>query len=251
MLNKKNILSMLTLSALVLSNSVVAFADETTPIDSSAPVEVTQPSTSTEPSTEVPTPVEPSQPVEPTTPTEEPSTPEEPTVPVDPTLPSTEQPKEEESTQPTEPSTDVPTPETPTNPKEEPKQDTPQPDTPTPPKTAEEAASKGESQIGTISTETKQPVEAVTPDKPIVTDTGYTIISTDNSQPIIRYTDGSTATVSAESIGAVVNKDKTISVKTADGQTKTLPNTGEAKSLLALIGTFLLGAIGYYRKKSI
>ncbi|HEM3629894.1 TPA: peptidase [Streptococcus suis] len=222
MLNKKNILSMLTLSALVLSKSVVAFADETTSIDSSAPVEATQPSTSTELSTEVPTSVEPTQPVEPTTPTEEPKAPEEPTVPVDPTLPSTEQPKEEEPAQPTKPSTDVPTPETPTNPKEEPKQDIPQPETPTPPKTAEEAANKGESQIGTISTETKQPVVSVTPDKLIVTDTGYTIISTDNSQPIIRYADGSTATVSAESIGAVVNKDKTISVKTADGQTRSL-----------------------------
>ncbi len=248
MLNKKNILSMLTLSALVLSNSVVAFADETTPIDSSAPIDITQPSTPTEPSTDVPTPVEPTQPVEPTTPTEEPTTPEEPTVPVDPTLPSTEQPKEEESTQPTEPST---IPETPTNPKEEPKQDVPQPETPTPPKTAEEAVNNGESQVGTISTETKQPVEAVTPDKPIVTDTGYTIISTDNSQPIIRYADGSTATVSAESIGAVVNKDKTISVKTADGQMKTLPNTGDANSLLSLLGIFLLGVVGYYRKKTI
>ncbi|HFI0357502.1 TPA: LPXTG cell wall anchor domain-containing protein [Streptococcus suis] len=236
---------MLTLSALILSNSVVAFADETTPIDSSAPVEVTQPSTPTEPSTDVPTPVEPSQPVEPTTPTEEPTTPEEPTVPVDPTLPSTDQPKEETPTQPTEPST------TPDTPKEEPKQDIPQPDTPTPPKTAEEAANKGESQVGTISTETKQPVEAVTPDKPIVTDTGYTIISTDNSQPIIRYADGSTATVSAESIGAVVNKDKTISVKTADGQTKTLPNTGEAQSLLALLGSLLLSATWFIRKKFI
>ncbi|MGF0124360.1 LPXTG cell wall anchor domain-containing protein [Streptococcus suis] len=239
---------MLTLSALVLSNSVVAFADETTPIDSSAPIDITQPSTPTEPSTEVPTPVEPSQPVEPTTPTEEPTTPEEPTVPVDPTLPSTEQPKEDAPTQPTEPST---IPETPTNPKEDPKQDIPQPETPTPPKTAEEAANKGESQIGTISTETKQPVEAVTPDKPIVTDTGYTIISTDNSQPIIRYADGSTATVSAESIGAVVNKDKTISVKTADGQTKTLPNTGEAQSLLALLGSLLLSATWFIRKKFI
>ncbi|HEM3549792.1 LPXTG cell wall anchor domain-containing protein [Streptococcus suis] len=246
MLNKKTILSMLTLSALVLSNSAVAFADETTPIDSSAPVEVTQPSTSTELSTEVPTPVEPTQPVEPTTPTEEPIVPKEPTVPVDPTLPSTEQPKEEESTQPTEPSTEVPTPETPTNPTEP-----STPETPTPPKTAEEAANKGESQIGTISTETKQPVEAVTPDKPIVTDTGYTIISTDNSQPIIRYADGSTATVSAESIGAVVNKDKTISVKTADGQTKTLPNTGEAQSLLALLGSLLLSATWFIRKKFI
>ncbi len=248
MLNKKNILSMLTLSALVLSNSVVAFADETTPIDSSAPIDITQPSTPTELSTEVPTPVEPSQPVEPTTPTEEPTTPEEPTVPVDPTLPSTEQPKEDAPTQPTEPST---IPETPTNPKEDPKQDIPQPETPTPPKTAEEAANKGESQIGTISTETKQPVDAVTPDKPIVTDTGYTIISTDNSQPVIRYADGSTATVSAESIGAVVNKDKTISVKTADGQTKTLPNTGEAQSLLALLGSLLLSATWFIRKKFI
>ncbi|HEM6204225.1 TPA: LPXTG cell wall anchor domain-containing protein [Streptococcus suis] len=248
MLNKKNILSMLTLSALVLSNSAVAFADETTPIDSSAPIDITQPSTPTEPSTEVPTPVEPSQPVEPTTPTEEPTTPEEPTVPVDPTLPSTEQPKEDAPTQPTEPST---IPETPTNPKEDPKQDIPQPETPTPPKTAEEAANKGESQIGTISTETKQPVDAVTPDKPIVTDTGYTIISTDNSQPVIRYADGSTATVSAESIGAVVNKDKTISVKTADGQTKTLPNTGEAQSLLALLGSLLLSATWFIRKKFI
>ncbi|MEI4386349.1 LPXTG cell wall anchor domain-containing protein [Streptococcus suis] len=245
MLNKKNVLSMLTLSALVLSNSVVAFAAEPTPIDSSAPVEVTQPSTPTEPSIDVPAPVEPSQPVEPTTPTGEPTTPEEPTVPVDPTLPSTDQPKEKTPSQPTDPST---RPDTPT---EKPKQDVPQPETPTPPKTAEEAVNNGESQVGTISTETKQPVEAVTPDKPIVTDTGYTIISTDNSQPIIRYADGSTATVSAESIGAVVNKDKTISVKTADGQTKTLPNTGEAQSLLALLGSLLLSATWFIRKKFI
>ncbi|HEM4926335.1 TPA: LPXTG cell wall anchor domain-containing protein, partial [Streptococcus suis] len=169
----------------------------------------------------------------------------EPTVPVDPTLPSTDQPKEKTPSQPTDPST---RPDTPT---EKPKQDVPQPETPTPPKTAEEAVNNGESQVGTISTETKQPVEAVTPDKPIVTDTGYTIISTDNSQPIIRYADGSTATVSAESIGAVVNKDKTISVKTADGQTKTLPNTGEAQSLLALLGSLLLSATWFIRKKFI
>ncbi len=251
MLNKKNILSMLTLSALILSNSAVAFADETTPIDSSAPIDITQPSTPTEPSTDVPTPVEPTQPVEPTTPTEEPIVPKEPTVPVDPTLPSTEQPKEEESTQPTEPSTDVPTPETPTNPKEEAKPDTPQPETPTPPKTAEEAVKAGESQVGTISTVTNQPVIEVTPSKPVVTETGFTIISTENSQPVVQYSDGTTATVSAEFIGAVVNKDKTISVKTADGQTKTLPNTGEAHSLLALLGSLLLSATWFIRKKFI
>ncbi|HEM3628853.1 TPA: LPXTG cell wall anchor domain-containing protein [Streptococcus suis] len=243
-MNKKTLLTTLTLSTLLLSQAGPVYADEgITPVDPTLPsTELPVPIAPTEPSTEVPSPVEP------TTPTEEPTTPEEPTVPVDPTLPSTEQPKEETPSQPTEPST---TPEMPTSPTEEPKQDTPQPDTPTPPKTAEETANKGESQIGTISTETKQPVETVTPNKPIVTDTGYTIISTDNSRPIIRYADGATATVSAESIGAVVNKDKTISVKTADGQMKTLPNTGEANSLLALLGSLLLSATWFIRKKLI
>ncbi|HEM4897853.1 TPA: LPXTG cell wall anchor domain-containing protein [Streptococcus suis] len=32
---------------------------------------------------------------------------------------------------------------------------------------------------------------------------------------------------------------------------KTLPNTGEANSLLSLLGIFLLGVVGYYRKKPI
>ncbi|WP_155964035.1 LPXTG cell wall anchor domain-containing protein [Streptococcus ruminantium] len=249
MLKKQTILSMVTVSTMILNGAVV-LADETTPVDSSAPVEISQPTLPTEPnSTEEVVPVEPSQPVEPSPPSDQSNTPkEEPSVPIDPTLPSPDlKPEEKEEVKPSQPVEPTPPSDQPALPKEEPSK----PESPQSPKTAEEAINQGESQVGTISTETKQTVEEVTPTKPVVTNTGYTIISTDNSQPVVRYTDGTTAKVAAESIGAVVNKDKTISVKTSDGQMKTLPNTGEAQSLLTLLGGLLLGAIWFIRRKQI
>ena len=80
----------------------------------------------------------------------------------------------------------------------------------------------------------------MTPVAPVYTNTGYQIISTQNSQVVVAYADGSRATVSPEEVGGTVNADKTISVQTASGEMKTLPSTGEESGLLASLSGFIL-----------
>ena len=103
---------------------------------------------------------------------------------------------------------------------------------------------QGESQVGTVSEVTGQTVENVTPEAPVVTDTGYTIVSTNKSQVVIKNADGQLATVPATSIGATVNADGTISVKDANGKQKTLPETPVKESLLLTIFGGLLAYLG-------
>lgn len=119
---------------------------------------------------------------------------------------------------------------------------TPQPTTPT--KTAQEALEQGESQVGTVSQVTGQTVENVTPEAPVVTDTGYTIVSTKNSQVVVKNADGQLATVAAASIGATVNADGTISVKDESGKERTLPETPVKESLLLTLFGGLLAYLG-------
>lgn len=249
-MKKKQLITALATSTLVLSTAGTAFADEVTPIDP------------TTPSTEVVTP-DPSsqagQSTEPSTSTETGST--EPTVPVDPTSPSsdaadnndtqTESTSEssEESTIPnvddagsvttdhTVPTTDggtatvVPDTSVPTN---------------NPNISAETAANAGASQVGTTSQVTGQVVRDVTTTSPVTTNTGATIVSTQNGAVVL--SDGTIT--SPESVGAKTNSDGTISVTTASGESITLPMTREANtSLLSALGTGLLGLLGFFFKK--
>ena len=64
----------------------------------------------------------------------------------------------------------------------------------------------------------------------MTTDNGSSIVSVQNGQPVVSQADGSTQTVDPSSVGATVNSDKTLSVKSDDGQMKTLPNTGDGAS---------------------
>ena len=215
-------------------------------------------------------------PTVPETPTETPSTPEDNTVvPTDPnvTVPSTSEPAETTpSTEVTQPSdtTVTPTdgttePTTPTEPTE-PSSDgdgtvtvptvnggtttlTPNPFVPTnnPAVSAQTAVNAGASQVGTTSTVTGQVVSNVAPSAPVYTNTGYQIVSTQNGQVVL--SDGST--VAPEAIGAVTNTDKTITVTKADGTKATLPETGEAANFLAVVGTGLLGLVGFLFKKKL
>lgn len=101
--------------------------------------------------------------------------------------------------------------------------------------------------VGTVSPATGQLVENVSQNQPVVTDKGFEIIGTDQGRVIIRSQDVSQngqELVSAEKIGAKINKDGTISVKTKDGSMKTLPNTGEAKNLMTIIALIFLSIIG-------
>ena len=114
------------------------------------------------------------------------------------------------------------------------------------PKTTDQANQQGKSQIGTTSTSTGQVVHDVTKE-PVETNTGASIISTKGGSLVL--SDGSV--VAPEALGAVTNEDKTISVSTADGKMVTLPNTGTEKSFLAAIGGLLFTTVSYFYKKQL
>ena len=268
------LITLSSVAVLASASPLTAFADENAPVTSDVPAVVTAPEvptdTSSAPSDDTVVPTVPE------TPTEAPSTPEDNTVvPTDPnvTVPSTSEPAETTpSTEVTQPSdtTVTPTdgttePTTPTEPTE-PSSDgdgtvtvptvnggtttlTPNPSVPTnnPAVSAQTAVNAGASQVGTTSTVTGQVVSNVAPSAPVYTNTGYQIVSTQNGQVVL--SDGST--VAPEAIGAVTNTDKTITVTKADGTKATLPETGEAANFLAVVGTGLLGLVGFLFKKKL
>lgn len=235
-MTKKQLLTTLTVSTLILSQAGLVSADEVTPTDPSQPV--TEVVTPTAPVTPVETPDEqPSQPTDPTSPVDE-VTPTDPTqpstgdeaTPTDPSQPSEQLTPSEPETKPevidkdTEPAVETP--------KEEPKT----PTTPTAPKEGE------------VSPSTGQVVSTVSPEAPVETAAGVSIVSTKEGKVLL--SDGSE--VAPETIGGEINEDKTITVTKKDGSKVTLPHTGEAKTLgLSLLGALmaLIGALVWKQKK--
>ncbi|HFI0144932.1 TPA: LPXTG cell wall anchor domain-containing protein [Streptococcus suis] len=101
-------------------------------------------------------------------------------------------------------------------------------------------------EVGEVSEDTGQVVTEVSYEKPIVTNTGFTVVSTDQGRPIIQNLDGSTSIVSVESIGGSLNTDGTISIKNSSGSMTTLPRTGgDDTFLLVTIGLFILALLGF------
>ena len=227
-MNKKNVLAALALSTIALAQAGYVSADELAPIDSSAPA------------TEVVTPTTPSASTE----TEAPATqPAEPSVtPVDPTTPSVQDKDNAGSLDGV--TTEKPAPSDKAQDKDNagsldgvPAEE---------PKTTDQANQQGKSQIGTTSSSTGQVVHDVVKD-PVETNKGVAIVSTQNGNVVL--SDGSV--VAPEEVGGTVNEDKTISVTDKDGKLKTLPNTGTTESILGVIGSMLLTAVGYFYKKKL
>lgn len=216
-------------TAILATASTGVYADELISDGTTSP-STEQVTPSTAPSSEVVIPDEGS-----TTPSTDTGSTTEPTVPVDPTNPSSDVTEVTDgngvATNHTVPTTDggtaTVTPDTsvPTN---------------NPNISAETAANAGASQVGTTSTVTGQIVQDVTTDSPVYTNTGATIVSTQNGSVVLA--DGTIT--SPESIGATTNSDGTISVTTATGESTTLPMTGdENTTLLSILGS-ALAAIG-------
>ena len=229
-MNKKNVLAALALSTIALAQAGYVSADELAPIDSSAPA------------TEVVTPTTPSASTE----TEAPATqPTEPSVtPVDPTTPSDKPQDKDNAGSLDGVTTDKPAPSDKPQDKDNagsldgvPAEE---------PKTTDQANQQGKSQIGTTSSSTGQVVHDVVKD-PVETNKGVAIVSTQNGNVVL--SDGSV--VAPEEVGGTVNEDKTISVTDKDGKLKTLPNTGTTESILGVIGSMLLTAVGYFYKKKL
>jgi hypothetical protein len=112
---------------------------------------------------------------------------------------------------------------------------------------AQTAVEAGASQVGTTSQVTGQVVQEVSPSAPVQTETGASIVSTQNGNVVL--SDGSV--VAPEVVGGTVNEDKTISVTDKDGKLKTLPNTGLKESILLTLAGFGLLAIviSFFLKK--
>lgn len=251
-MKKKSLITLLAVSTLTFATAHV-LAEDTAPVDPTASVEVTLPTT-TQPSSDPSTvaPVEPTAPsIETTTPAPEPSQ-SNSEVPSDSSSTSQASSKEQsdkssmtliDSTVPS--STDTKTEVSKTEKKDAP-ESRPNASSEVKPEEklpkADKAIENGQSQIGTYSKETKQVVSEVSPVKPVTTETGYTIIGTQDSQVIIQASDGTQSVLSAEAVGGKVNADKTISIKTKDGKMTTLPTTGEKSST----GLFFTGLLALF-----
>lgn len=216
------------LSALVL-NTGAAFADEVVANDNTSDTAIVDTASSNSNPTNVVSPTSPVdsnsnsndvpivEPSKDTASSEKPST--------DATQPSKEAPVTEPSTDATQPSTEVPV----------------------------EKAVKDLVKPSTDATKPSTEVPVVDPSvSPVITDSGLKIVGVENSNPVVANPDGTTTVVTPESIGAKVNPDKTLSVKTESGKMVTLPVTGteEVISLIAsLIGMITMAATVVLRKK--
>lgn len=85
------------------------------------------------------------------------------------------------------------------------------------------------------------------------TESGYTIVGTLDSKPIVQLSDGTTKQVEPKEVGTTVQKDGTVKVKGADGKMKVLPHTGRENNIfLSLLGgatTLIMGGIAFVLKR--
>jgi hypothetical protein len=266
-MKKKQLLASLAISTIVLSQAGAVFAAENVaPVDNSSSPLVTVPAPSAEPGTSVTQPTETPSSTDQTSPVDgtttpgaqlpsepsQPSTPPSTVTPSDPNIPPT---STEEPTKPGGNTTSSSSETLPADGKGQTAEDPKSKDPATPPNqdaptiSAQTAASVGANQVGTTSQVTGQVVSNVSLAEPIFTNTGYQIVSTQNSQVVIAAADGSTQTVAPEVVGATVNSDKTISVTDQAGKMTTLPSTGDKGSLLTVLGSLLLGVGTFFLKK--
>ena len=270
-MKNKQLLASLAISTIVLSQAGTVFAAENVaPVDNSSSPSVTVPVPSAKPDTSVTQPTETPSSTDQTSPVDgtttpgaqlpsEPSQPSTPPSTVTPSDPNTPPTSTEEPTKPggntTSSSSETPAADGKGQTSEDPKTKDPV----TPPSqneptndttiSSQTAASVGANQIGTTSQVTGQVISNVSPAEPIFTNTGYQIVSTQNSQVVIVAADGSTQTVAPEVVGATVNSDKTISVTDQAGKMTTLPSTGDKGSLLTVLGSLLLAVGAFFLKK--
>ncbi|HFI0776272.1 TPA: LPXTG cell wall anchor domain-containing protein [Streptococcus suis] len=203
--------------AIALANQVVAAADVA--IGGTAPVTPTEPTTPTQPETPV-TPTEPTTPTQPETPVTpvEPTTPTQPETPVTPVEPTT-------PTQPETPVTPV-TPVEPTAPTE--------PETPVTPVEPTAPVSPSEPTAPDTSTKSTTPTTPTAPITPVI-----------STNPI-EVSNNQKSSTTKEEIKKVIPNHST---ETNKKDVKTLPNTGDADSVLSIIGSGLLSLGGYVALK--
>lgn len=238
MTKKHQLLAALTVSTVALTQAGLASADEVSMPETFNEVSVVTETQPVDPST----PIVPDVPTDPETPPTTPdtggdtgseTTPDQPTDPSMP--PSTDGSDTENSGGDNNPEIGGDT-EAPSNPGMGEDSNTPsQPTTPTPPIT-DDAVNKDDQGNITV--------------KPQVVAPNQTVVGTQNGQLLVQDTSGNTRLADVTEFGGQKNDNGTVSFKTADGKTVTLPETGSTSgTLLSLLGSGLLGLFGFFWKK--
>ena len=112
--------------------------------------------------------------------------------------------------------------------------------------TAETAQNAGASQVGTTSTVTGQIVRDVTRSNPVTLYNGASLV--DIRDGLVTLSTGEK--VAPEVVGVKANADGTYTAKTIQGDTVTLPHTGEKNStVLSVVGALILSVLGFSLKK--
>ena len=251
-ITKKTILAALMLSTVALMQASLASADEVSSPETLSEVLVV---TETQP-------IDPSTPIVPDVPTDPSTPPTTPDVPTDPETPPTNPDTgggdtggETTPDQPTDPSTPPSTDgdtdnsgsdnnpgtggdtETPSNPGTGEETTKPsEPSQPTTPPITDDAVNKDDQGNITV--------------KPQVVAPNQTVVGTQNGQLLVQDASGNTRLADATEFGGQKNENGTVSFKTADGKTVTLPETGSTSgTLLSLLGSGLIGLVGFFWKK--
>ena len=253
MTKKHQLLAALTVSTVALTQAGLASADE-----------VSMPETFNEVSVVTETqPVDPSTPIVPDVPTDPSTPPTTPDVPTDPGTPPTNPDTggdtggETTPDQPTDPSTPPSTDgdtdnsggdnntggdtDNPSNPDMGGGEDTNKPSEPSEPTDpnppiTDDAVNKDDQGNITV--------------KPQVVAPNQTVVGTQNGQLLVQDASGNTRLADATEFGGQKNDNGTVSFKTADGKMVTLPETGSTNgTLLSLLGSGLLGLVGFFWKK--
>ena len=102
---------------------------------------------------------------------------------------------------------------------------------------------------GQVSESTKQVIQDVSYNAPVVLESGYQVVHTQDAVVTAVDTAGNTVQTTAENLGGKTNTDGTVSFKTSTGEMKTLPHTGEKTAwwswivgIMVILGAVYLGA---------
>lgn len=173
---------------------------------------------------------------------------------------------------PTNPDTGGDTlPEQPTEPSTPPSTDGSEPDnsgSESKPDTGDEVDKPSNPEVSEDTTKPSEPSQPTNPNPPITDDAvnkddqgnitvkpqvvapNQTVVGTQNGQLVVQDNSGNTRLAEATEFGGQKNDNGTVSFKTADGNTVTLPETGSTSgTLLSILGTGLLGLVGFFWKK--
>ena len=163
---------------------------------------------------------------------------------------------------PTNPDTGADTlPEQPTEPSTPPSTDGSEPDnsgSESKPDTGDDVDKPSNPEVGEDTTKPSEPSQPTNPNPPITEDAvnkdeqgnitvkpqvvapNQNVVGTQNGQLVVQDDSGNTRLADATEFGGQKNENGTVSFKTADGKTVTLPETGETGTIGVVVGLFII-----------